>query len=48
MTQPANQSGHFAPLERIAVPAMLDGSHGSNRSTSKRAQIAAGNDVDAT
>lgn len=35
------------PLERLAVPRQVDGSKGSNRAPSGRAQIAAANDVDA-
>jgi integrase/recombinase XerD len=37
----------LAPLERVALPARIDGSAGSNRATGRRAQIAATNDIDA-
>jgi hypothetical protein len=36
-----------APIEAICLPADLDGSQGTNRAPSGRAQIAADNDVDA-
>ena len=42
-----NRTSQLAPLERVIVPSMLDGSAGSNRSTARSAQIAADNDVDA-
>lgn len=52
-TQMNRQSNQFelvaapAPIEAICLPANLDGSQGTNRATSGRAQIAADNDVDA-
>jgi integrase/recombinase XerD len=37
----------LAPLESLLVPGQLDGSHGANRASGNRPQIAANNDVDA-
>ncbi|GJH36326.1 tyrosine-type recombinase/integrase [Paraburkholderia hospita] len=38
---------HPAPLERLVIPAALDGHAGSNRATSGVAQLAAANDLEA-
>ena len=47
MAHPVDRSSPLAPLEQVIVPSLLNGSCGSNRSTARRAQIAADNDVDA-
>ncbi|OUL91817.1 tyrosine-type recombinase/integrase [Paraburkholderia hospita] len=48
-TPPANDIAlvHPAPLERLVIPAALDGRAGTNRATGGVAQIAAANDLDA-
>ncbi|ALP68659.1 tyrosine-type recombinase/integrase [Paraburkholderia caribensis] len=48
-TPPANDLvlAHPAPLERLVIPATLDGRAGTNRATGGVAQIAAANDLDA-
>ena len=43
----ATSNAALAPLERVLLPAELDGRHGANRARGVRAQIAADRDIDA-
>lgn len=47
MTELPAQTYTIAPLEALAVPALLDGASGTNRVLGRQSQIAAANDVDA-